>query len=212
MAALRPAVSRSSRPRSRPSCRRPLLPRMSACSDAAFGWPAPGSAQQFGRELRGADLMSLWHDADRDASLFLLHTVLSRWRGRPWPFTPIPPPSGTPASNSSAAADPHRRRDQSHSRRDHRDRRPFWLGAEPLVRQEIIELNLHSPTAPRRSWPKAARRSSACPAGAFACLSGVSARRLTLPAPIRTHTDNYHFGQGLDVLNRNRLHCAGELH
>jgi len=102
--------------------------------------------EQFGRELRGADLLSLWQDADRDAVATLLRTVLSdaavgygRFRGytrterhASFEFVLLPLIHTGDAINrilgAITAIEP-----------------PFWVGAEPLVRQEIVELNLHWP-------------------------------------------------------------------
>jgi hypothetical protein len=102
--------------------------------------------EQFGRELRGADLLGLWDDADRDAVSSLLHTVLSdaavgygrfkaytaTQRHASFEFVLLPLIHTGDAINrilgAITAIEP-----------------PFWLGAEPLVRQEIIELNLHWP-------------------------------------------------------------------
>jgi hypothetical protein len=102
--------------------------------------------EQFGRELRGADLLSLWEEADRDAVASLLHTVFAdaavgygRFRaytraGRQASFELVLLPlihTGEAINRilgAITAIEP-----------------PFWLGAEPLLRQEIVELNLHWP-------------------------------------------------------------------
>ena len=74
---------------------------------------------------------------------------------------------------------------------------PFWLGAEPLLRQEIVELNGIGPTgAPVVLAPDGVE--AAIPAAAAsACSRAASAsagdRRN------RTPTDNILWGQGLDV-------------
>ena len=146
MGALRLADSRSSRRRSLPCCPRPSSPKAPACSDAGFGSPARRICEQFGRELRGADLLSLWEEADRDAVASLLRTVLGdaavgygRFRGYSradrhanFEFVLLPLIHTGDAINrilgAITAIEP-----------------PFWLGAEPLVRQEIVELNLHWP-------------------------------------------------------------------
>jgi len=102
--------------------------------------------EQFGRELRGADLLSLWEDADRDAVASLLRTVFAdaavgygRFkaythtdRQANFEFVLLPLIHTGEAINrilgAITAIEP-----------------PFWLGAEPLLRQEIVELNTHWP-------------------------------------------------------------------
>jgi len=102
--------------------------------------------EQFGRELRGADLLSLWEDADRDAVASLLRTVFAdaavgygRFkayshtnRQANFEFVLLPLIHTGEAINrilgAITAIEP-----------------PFWLGAEPLLRQEIVELNVHWP-------------------------------------------------------------------
>jgi hypothetical protein len=102
--------------------------------------------EQFGRELRGADLLNLWEGADRDAVASLLRNVVADGVVGQGRFTAY---SGTnrPANfefvllplihtgdtinrvlGAITAIEP-----------------PFWLGAEPLLRQEIVELNLYRP-------------------------------------------------------------------
>jgi hypothetical protein len=102
--------------------------------------------EQFGRELRGADLLNLFEDDDRDAVASLLRTVFAnaavghgRFRAfscsnRQASFELVLLPlihSGETINRvlgAITAIEP-----------------PFWLGAEPLLRQEILELNLHWP-------------------------------------------------------------------
>ena len=102
--------------------------------------------EQFGRELRGADLLGLWESSDRDAVASLLRNVFSdaavghgRFRAyadnnREANFELIFLPlihTGEAINRilgAITAIEP-----------------PFWLGAEPLLRQEIVELNLHWP-------------------------------------------------------------------
>jgi len=102
--------------------------------------------EQFGRELRGTGLLDLWTDADRGAVASLLGTVLtdaavgygrSRAYGRDnrqvcfeFLFLPLIHIGETPNRLLGAftAMEP-----------------PFWLGTEPLLRQELTELNLHWP-------------------------------------------------------------------
>jgi hypothetical protein len=102
--------------------------------------------EQFGRELRGADLLSLWQDSDRDAVSSLLRTVLTNGavgygnftaytrteRHADFEFVLLPLIHTGDAVNrilgAITAIEP-----------------PFWLGSEPLARQEIGALNLHWP-------------------------------------------------------------------
>lgn len=102
--------------------------------------------EQFGRELRGADLLSLWDEDDRDVFASLLHNVFTdgavgygRFRAygcsnRQASFELVLLPlihTGEVINRvlgAVTAIEP-----------------PFWLGAEPLLRQEIIELHLHWP-------------------------------------------------------------------
>jgi len=110
--------------------------------------------EQFGRELRGADLSSLWDEHDREAVASLLHSVFTdavvghgvfrayTLTNRQVSFEMVLMPlihSGEAVNRilgAITAIDP-----------------PFWLGAEPLVRQEIVELHLHwpdgAPSVPR---------------------------------------------------------------
>jgi hypothetical protein len=102
--------------------------------------------EQFGRELRGADLLSLWQDNDRDAVASLLRTVLTdgavgygnftaytrseRHAGFEFVLLPLIHTGDhiNRILGAITAIEP-----------------PFWLGSEPLVRQEIVALNLHWP-------------------------------------------------------------------
>jgi hypothetical protein len=102
--------------------------------------------EQFGRELRGADFLTLWDAADRESLATLLHNVFGdaavgygRFRGHTgsgrqaeFEFVLLPLIHGREAINrilgAISAIDP-----------------PFWLGAEPLERQDLLELNLHWP-------------------------------------------------------------------
>lgn len=102
--------------------------------------------EQFGRELRGADLLSLWEEADREAVASLLRNVFDdaavgygRFRAysctnrqASFEFLLLPLIHTGESINrvlgAITAIEP-----------------PFWLGAEPLLRQEIVELNLHWP-------------------------------------------------------------------
>ena len=102
--------------------------------------------EQFGRELRGADLSSLWEEQDRAGFVSLLRNVFTdaavghgRFRAytqtnRQASFELMLLPlihTGDTINRilgAITAIEP-----------------PFWLGAEPLVRQEILELHLHWP-------------------------------------------------------------------
>ncbi|HEX2446642.1 MAG TPA: PAS domain-containing protein [Methyloceanibacter sp.] len=102
--------------------------------------------EQFGRELRGADFLQLWQEADRDAISSLLRNIFTdaavgygRFRAssctnRQANFELVLLPlihTGETVNRvlgAITAIDP-----------------PFWLGAEPLLRQEILELDMHWP-------------------------------------------------------------------
>lgn len=110
--------------------------------------------EQFGRELRGADLSSLWEEQDREAVASLLRSVFSdaavghgvfrayTRTNRQVNFEIVLMPlihTGDAVNRilgAITAIEP-----------------PFWLGAEPLLRQEIVELHLHwpdgAPSVPR---------------------------------------------------------------
>lgn len=102
--------------------------------------------QQFGRELRGVDFMSLWSPHDRNAVGSLVRSVVKDGavghgtflactdtnREAAFEFT-LMPLIHTGASinrllGSMTTIEP-----------------PFWLGAEPLTRLEAMELHLHWP-------------------------------------------------------------------
>jgi hypothetical protein len=114
--------------------------------------------EQFGRELRGGDLLSLWDVKDRDAFASLLRNVISDAaiglvsfhaysdanRQAKFELVVMPLIHTGAAINrllgAITAVEP-----------------PFWLGSVPLVRQEVIELHLHWPDgAPRAASPQAA--------------------------------------------------------
>jgi hypothetical protein len=102
--------------------------------------------EQFGRELRGADLLSLWEETDREAMSSVLNSIFAeaavgygRFRAyatsnRHVSFELVLLPlihTGDAINRvlgAITAIEP-----------------PFWLGADPLLRQELIELNLHWP-------------------------------------------------------------------
>jgi hypothetical protein len=114
--------------------------------------------EQFGRELRGSDLMSLWGQKDREAFASLLRNVFSDAavghvlfhayteadRQAKFELVLMPLIHGQSINRvlgALTAVDP-----------------PFWLGAAPLSRQEIIELKLHWPDgAPSFANPSAIR-------------------------------------------------------
>jgi hypothetical protein len=129
----------------------PLLPETFIAEGAGrpacrFRLAGTKICEQFGRALRGADILSLWGTPDRESLSTLVRNVFSdaavgygRFRGRTgsnreahFEFLLLPLFHGGEALNrilgSISAIDP-----------------PFWLGSEPLDRQEILELNLHWP-------------------------------------------------------------------
>jgi len=102
--------------------------------------------EQFGRELRGTDLMSLWGPKDRDAFASLLRTVFSdaavgqvlfhayteAHRQAKFELVLMPLIHTSETINrvlgAVTAIEP-----------------PFWLGTAPLLRHEILEVHLHWP-------------------------------------------------------------------
>jgi len=104
--------------------------------------------EQFGRELRGIELLSLWEPDDQEALASLLRSILTgaamgdvvfqahTEENRQAKFELVLMPlihAGHTVNRllgAISAIDP-----------------PFWLGASPLVRQEIIDLDLHWPDA-----------------------------------------------------------------
>lgn len=102
--------------------------------------------EQFCRELRGVDFLTLWTGKDRDTVASLIGKVLNdgavvhgRFRattrtGRKASFELVLLPlihNGTTANRllgAITAIEP-----------------PFWLGADPLERHELLELHLHWP-------------------------------------------------------------------
>ena len=102
--------------------------------------------EQFGRELRGIELLSLWEPDDQEALASLLRRILTgaaigevvfqahTEENRQAKFELLLMPlihTGHTVNRllgAISAIDP-----------------PFWLGALPLVRQEIINLDLHGP-------------------------------------------------------------------
>lgn len=102
--------------------------------------------EHFGRELRGTDFLSLWNAADRDAIASLARNVFTdaavgygmfrafSQTDRQADFEIVLMPlihTGRTINRllgAITAIEP-----------------PFWLGAEPLARQEIVELHLHWP-------------------------------------------------------------------
>ncbi len=111
--------------------------------------------EQFGKELRGIDLLSLWDKDDREQIAALLHTVFTDGAVAHGLFRSF---TGTNREASFelvlmplihagetinrllgviTAIEP-----------------PFWLCAEPLVRHEIVELHLHWPDGPPEPAPR----------------------------------------------------------
>ena len=102
--------------------------------------------QEFGRELRGIDFLSLWSFADRDAVASLVRDVLNdgavghgtflarteTGREASFEFTLMPLIHTGATINrllgSITAVD-----------------RPFWLGTEPLTKFEVVEVRLLRP-------------------------------------------------------------------
>jgi hypothetical protein len=102
--------------------------------------------EQFGRELRGADLLAFWQGSDRETLASLLRSVFSdgavghgRFRAyaandrrADFELILLPLIHAGDAINrilgAITAIEP-----------------PFWLGAEPLARQEVVELHVHWP-------------------------------------------------------------------
>jgi len=102
--------------------------------------------EHFGRELQGTDLAELWREADRGAVVSLIDTVLTdaavgygRSRGYgpderracfEFLFFPLIHIGEAPNRllGTFTAIEP-----------------PFWLGTEPLLHLELIELKLHRP-------------------------------------------------------------------
>jgi hypothetical protein len=102
--------------------------------------------EQFGRELRGSDFLGLWAPEERDAAATLVRNVLtdaavghgtfraytSSDRQANFEFVLMPLIHTGKTINrllgAITAIEP-----------------PFWLGAEPLLHQEIVELKLHWP-------------------------------------------------------------------
>ncbi len=128
-----------------------LLPETFIVEDAGmlgyrFRLAGTKICEQFGRELRGADLLGLWDVKDRAAVTSLLRNVFtdaaagygsfrayaSDRRQARFELVLLPLIHTGDAINrvlgAITAIDP-----------------PFWLGAEPLLRQELVELNLHWP-------------------------------------------------------------------
>ena len=128
-----------------------LLPETFIAEDAGaigyrFRLAGTKICEQFGRELRGGDLLGLWEPADREAVASLLRNIFTdaavgygRFRAftstnREASFELVLLPlihTGETISRilgAITAIEP-----------------PFWLGGEPLLRQELVELHLHWP-------------------------------------------------------------------
>jgi hypothetical protein len=112
--------------------------------------------EQFGRELRGADLLNLWEGADRDAVASLLRNVVADGVVGHGRFTAY---SGTNRqANFEFVLLPLIHTGDTINRvlgAITAIEPPFWLGAEPLLRQEILELNLHQPDGHQSLSPPA---------------------------------------------------------
>jgi hypothetical protein len=129
----------------------PLLPETfiaEATSLRTYRFRLAGTkiCEQFGRELRGADLMGLWGPKDRDAFASLLRTVFvdaavgqilfhaytETHRQAKFELVLMPLTHTSETINrvlgAVSAIEP-----------------PFWLGSAPLTHQEIIEIRLHWP-------------------------------------------------------------------
>jgi hypothetical protein len=104
--------------------------------------------QHFGRELRGTDLLGLWANDDREALAHLLRAVcidaavgygnfrafarIDRKVNFEFLILPLTPRSGNVNQVLGAIT---------------AIELPFWLGTEPLLRQELVGLKLHRPDA-----------------------------------------------------------------
>jgi hypothetical protein len=129
----------------------PLLPEtfIAECAgsrDIRFRLAGTKICEQFGRELRGVEFLSLWQPGDQEALISLLRTVLTdaavgevvfqayTEENRQAKFELVLMPlihTGHTVNRllgAISAIDP-----------------PFWLGASPLLRQEIIKFDLHWP-------------------------------------------------------------------
>jgi hypothetical protein len=100
----------------------------------------------FGRELRNTELLDFWYAEDRDSIVALLGNVFGEGAAGQVLFTGharnnrscefelilLPLSHGGPAINRAlgaiSAIEP-----------------PFWLGAEPMLRQELTEVNVYWP-------------------------------------------------------------------
>ena len=129
----------------------PLLPEtfIAAC-DGPFSYrfrlAGTQICEQFGRELRDTDVLDLWSDADREAAASLLHAVIRDAA------------VGYGRFRAYERGNRHARFEFLFLPLVHRGKSinrllgaitaidaPYWLGAEPLLRQEIVALNLHWP-------------------------------------------------------------------
>lgn len=129
----------------------PLLPEtfIAECAGhTGFRFRLAGTkiCEQFGRELRGLDVLSLWPPEDRDAFASLLKTVrtdaavaevqfhaytaLDRQARFELVLMPLIHNGGTINRLLGAVS---------------AIEAPFWLGTTPLVRQEIVEVDLRWP-------------------------------------------------------------------
>jgi hypothetical protein len=151
-----------------PSKIAPLLPEtfIAECSGLrSYRFRLAGTkiCEQFGRELRGTDLMNLWGTKDRDAFASLLRTVFTdgavgqvlfhayseAHRQVKFELVLMPLIHTSETINrvlgAVTAIEP-----------------PLWLGSVPLARQEIIEVHLHWPDgAPAFATPATPTQSAA---------------------------------------------------
>jgi hypothetical protein len=111
--------------------------------------------EQFGKELRGIDLLSLFDDKDPERLAAVLHSVFTDGAVGHGLFRSFSSPNRQasfelvlmPLIHTGetinrllgviTAVEP-----------------PFWLGGEPLVRHELIELHLHWPDGPPADAPR----------------------------------------------------------
>jgi hypothetical protein len=119
-------------------------------SDSVYRFRLAGTriCQQFGRELSGTDLLGLWPDGDREALAHLLRAVCmdslvgygnfrayaraDRKVNFEFLLLPLTPRSGNVNQVLGAIT---------------AIELPYWLGTEPLLRQELSGLKLHRPHA-----------------------------------------------------------------
>jgi len=110
--------------------------------------------EQFGKELRGIDLLSLFDDDDRDRLAAVLHSVFTNGAVGHAVFR-----SFTAANRQATfeiAVMPLIHSGETINRLlgvITAIEPPFWLGGEQLLRHELIELHLHWPDGPPAHEP-----------------------------------------------------------